>query len=112
MILSFSGHGYTEKDGAFYLLPSDANPDEKIPPTSVPSFISSEELSEWLRNVDAGQMAMIIDACHSAESVQAGSDAVTKAGRDLGFVTLDADAFGSAKAISITGTRARRNLAT
>src|ERR1700687_4501463 len=36
-----------------------------------------------------------------AESVQAVSDAVTKAGRDLGFVTLDADAFGSAKAISI-----------
>jgi mannose-1-phosphate guanylyltransferase / mannose-6-phosphate isomerase len=36
-----------------------------------------------------------------AESVQAVSDAVAKAGRDLGFVTLDADAFGSAKAISI-----------
>jgi mannose-1-phosphate guanylyltransferase/mannose-6-phosphate isomerase len=36
-----------------------------------------------------------------AKSVQAVSDAVTKAGRDLGFVTLDADAFGSAKAISI-----------
>jgi len=36
-----------------------------------------------------------------AASVQAVSDAVTKAGRDLGFVTLDADAFGSAKAISI-----------
>jgi uncharacterized caspase-like protein len=69
VILSFSGHGYTEKDGPFYLLPSDANPDEKIPSTSLPSFISSEELSEWLRNVDAGQMAMIIDACHSAASV-------------------------------------------
>jgi hypothetical protein len=69
VILSFSGHGYTEKNGAFYLLPSDADPDEKIPPTSLPSFISSEELSEWLRDVDAGQMAMIIDACHSAASV-------------------------------------------
>src|SRR5579859_6750946 len=32
-----------------------------------------------------------------AESVQAVSDAVAKAGRDLGFVTLDADSFGSAK---------------
>ena len=39
-------------------------------------------------NVDAG-------------SVQAISDAVTRAGRDLGFVTLDTSAFGSAKAISI-----------
>jgi mannose-1-phosphate guanylyltransferase / mannose-6-phosphate isomerase len=36
-----------------------------------------------------------------AESVQAVTDAVAKAGRDLGFITLDAGAFGSAKAISI-----------
>ena len=36
-----------------------------------------------------------------AASVQAVSDAVANAGRDLGFVTLDEAAFGSAKAISI-----------
>ncbi len=36
-----------------------------------------------------------------AQSVQAVTDAVTKAGRDLGFVTLDPAAFASAKAISI-----------
>src|SRR6202043_1170788 len=36
-----------------------------------------------------------------AESVQSVFDAVTKAGRDLGFVTLDEAAFASAKAISI-----------
>jgi mannose-1-phosphate guanylyltransferase / mannose-6-phosphate isomerase len=36
-----------------------------------------------------------------ADSVQAVSDSVTRAGRDLGFVTLEAGAFGSAKAISI-----------
>src|SRR6476620_11741572 len=36
-----------------------------------------------------------------AESVQAITDSVIKAGRDLGFVTLDPSAFGSAKAISI-----------
>jgi mannose-1-phosphate guanylyltransferase / mannose-6-phosphate isomerase len=35
------------------------------------------------------------------ESVQAVTNSVTKAGRDLGFVTLDPEAFGSAKAISI-----------
>jgi uncharacterized caspase-like protein len=69
VILTFSGHGYTERNGAFYLLPSDADSDRDIPPTSLPSFVSSEELSEWLRDVDAGQMAMIIDACHSAASV-------------------------------------------
>src|ERR1700676_5548098 len=36
-----------------------------------------------------------------AESVQAVTDSVIRAGRDLGFVKLDASAFGSAKAISI-----------
>src|SRR6202046_838559 len=36
-----------------------------------------------------------------AASVQAVSDAVVKAGRDLGFVTLDEASFASAKAVSI-----------
>jgi mannose-1-phosphate guanylyltransferase / mannose-6-phosphate isomerase len=36
-----------------------------------------------------------------ASSVEAVSNSVNKAGRDLGFVTLDREAFGSAKAISI-----------
>jgi mannose-1-phosphate guanylyltransferase / mannose-6-phosphate isomerase len=50
-------------------------------------FRASVLLDEY-RNVDAA-------------SVQAVSDAVSKAGTDLGFVKLDAGAFGSAKAISI-----------
>jgi mannose-1-phosphate guanylyltransferase/mannose-6-phosphate isomerase len=50
-------------------------------------FRASVLLDEY-RNVDA-------------DSVQAVTDSVTKAGRDLGFVTLDPAAFGSAKAISI-----------
>jgi mannose-1-phosphate guanylyltransferase / mannose-6-phosphate isomerase len=45
-------------------------------------------LSDEYRNVDA-------------PSVQAVTDSVTKAGRDLGFVTLDPESFGSAKATSI-----------
>jgi WD40 repeat protein/uncharacterized caspase-like protein len=70
VILSFSGHGYTERNGAFYLLPSDSGKEDAVTPDSLKKFISSEELSEWLRDVDAGQMAMIIDACHSAASVE------------------------------------------
>src|SRR5258706_14857782 len=50
-------------------------------------FRASVLLDEY-RNVDA-------------ESVQAVIDSVAKAGRDLGFVTLDPAAFGSAMAISI-----------
>jgi mannose-1-phosphate guanylyltransferase / mannose-6-phosphate isomerase len=50
-------------------------------------FRASVLLDEY-RNVDAA-------------SVQAVTDAVAGAGRDLGFVKLDPDAFGSAQAISI-----------
>ena len=50
-------------------------------------FRASVLLDEY-RNVDA-------------ESVQAVTDSVTQAGRDLGFITLETGAFGSAKAISI-----------
>ncbi|WP_407179636.1 mannose-1-phosphate guanylyltransferase/mannose-6-phosphate isomerase [Bradyrhizobium sp. STM 3562] len=47
--------------------------------------------------------AMLLDEYRKldAQSVEAVVGSVTKAGRDLGFVTLNADAFGSAKAISI-----------
>jgi mannose-1-phosphate guanylyltransferase/mannose-6-phosphate isomerase len=38
---------------------------------------------------------------HDAVSMQVVTDAVTSAGRDLGFVILDADAFAAAKPISI-----------
>ena len=50
-------------------------------------FRASVLLDEY-GNVDAG-------------SVQAVTDSVTNAGRDLGFVTLDPEAFGAAKPISI-----------
>jgi WD40 repeat protein len=71
VIITFSGHGYTAENGTFYLLPSDSGQDLDLAgqPETLAKFISSEELSEWLRPIDAGQMAMIIDACHSAASV-------------------------------------------
>jgi mannose-1-phosphate guanylyltransferase/mannose-6-phosphate isomerase len=50
-------------------------------------FRASVLLDEY-RNVDA-------------ESVQAVTDSVVNAGRDLGFVTLNSDAFAKAKAISV-----------
>lgn len=71
VILSFSGHGWAAPKGDFYLLPSDAKAD---PGTDTPipqTLISSAELTDWLRDVDAGEMAIIIDACNSAASVEA-----------------------------------------
>jgi WD40 repeat protein len=69
VIIAFSGHGYTEASGRFHLLPSDSGVEAEITPAVLAKFISSEDLSQWLRDVDAGQMAMIIDACHSAAVV-------------------------------------------
>jgi hypothetical protein len=67
VLLSFSSHGYADQGGEFFLLPYDvrnaANGDERRP--DLQSCISSDELSLWLRDVDAGEMVMIVDACHA-----------------------------------------------
>jgi uncharacterized caspase-like protein len=70
VLISFSGHGYGES-GLFYLIPGDtgAGSGREIKPELTAHAISSDELSAWLRDVDAGNMAMIVDACHSAASV-------------------------------------------
>ncbi len=70
--LSFSGHGYSSQNGEFYILPSDvrgscAGVDEGM----LKSAISAEELTAWLRPIDAGQMTFILDSCDSASSVEA-----------------------------------------
>ena len=70
VIITYSGHGYTQNTGAFFLLPSGSWAGEVITTESLKKFISSDELSEWLRPVDAGELALIIDACHAAASVE------------------------------------------
>ncbi len=69
--LSFSGHGYSNQRGQFYILPADvqgscAGVDEGM----LRSAISAEELTEWLRPIDAGEMTFILDSCDSASSVE------------------------------------------
>ena len=72
IIISFSSHGYADNQGNFYFIPYDVGPGSKREITTdlLKHCISSEELSLWLRDVDAGDMVMIVDACHSAASVQ------------------------------------------
>ncbi|MGF9764650.1 caspase family protein [Microvirga sp. 0TCS3.31] len=73
VVLAFSGHGYTDKQSRFYLLPSDSGTEKLSEATLAqvaPKLVSSEELSEALRQVDAGELVLIIDACHSAASVE------------------------------------------
>ncbi|UIK20665.1 caspase family protein [Rhizobium leguminosarum] len=84
MILAFSGHGHTEQ-GRFYLLPSDSGNDLK----KLDKLISSEELTAWLREVDAGEMVMIVDACHSAAGVPEGFKPGPMGDRGLGQLAYD-----------------------
>jgi uncharacterized caspase-like protein len=89
VILAFSGHGYTDPQGRFYLLPSDAGMDSTITDAKLPKFISSDELSQWLRDVDAGELVMIIDACHSAASVPEAFKPGPMGDRGLGQLAYD-----------------------
>jgi WD40 repeat protein len=70
-MLSYSGHGYTDATGEFYLLPSDLKGDCDHPDQTLQdSAISSEDLTQWIRPIDAGEMVMILDACYSAASIE------------------------------------------
>jgi len=72
VVLAYAGHGYSDSSGLFYLLPSDVR--VSVPPAITPellaSAISSDELSEWLRDIDAGEITMVLDACQAAASVE------------------------------------------
>ena len=70
--LSFSGHGYGDKDGQFYILPSDVQGScQGVDDAMLKQAISADELTAWLRPIDAGEMTFILDSCQSASSVEA-----------------------------------------
>jgi WD40 repeat protein len=74
LIVTWSTHGGRSDDGRYYLAPTDIT-EPKFGATSefLKSWISVEELSDWLRGVDPKLSVMIIDACYSAGSIdQAG----------------------------------------
>jgi mannose-1-phosphate guanylyltransferase/mannose-6-phosphate isomerase len=74
---------------------------EKPDPVTAAGYIKAGYL--WNSGNFMFRASVLLDEYRSvdAESVQAVTDSVVKAGRDLGFVTLDAGAFGSAKSISV-----------
>jgi uncharacterized caspase-like protein len=69
VIISFSGHGFADKIGRFALLPSNTLwPDKKGAPDP-DTTVTADDLTGWLRYVNAGEMNFIIDACHAGASV-------------------------------------------
>ena len=72
VLILYSSHGYADRAGNFYLIPYDTGPGtEKVFSETVRQrSISSEELSSWLRDVDSGELVLIVDACHSTAAVE------------------------------------------
>ena len=90
VIVSFSGHGYTDARGTLYLLPYDIGAERTRVEDALEFCISTAELSWWLRGVDAGEIAMVVDACHSAAAVQQpGFKPGPLGGRGLGQLAYD-----------------------
>lgn len=69
VLLAFSTHGNADRHGQFYLMPYDLGTSTEEREVHK-NAISSEELSMWLRTLDAGQIVMIVDACHSVSAVE------------------------------------------
>jgi WD40 repeat protein/uncharacterized caspase-like protein len=66
VLIFYSSHGYRD-DERFYLFPYDTGVGRgRDPDTVVPHSISSDDLYLWLRDVDAGDLVLVIDACHAA----------------------------------------------
>ncbi|GLI36868.1 hypothetical protein KI811_17810 [Geobacter hydrogenophilus] len=91
LLISFSGHGHVDDNGVFYTFSHDTGQGEgkTITPALLAHIVSSDELSRWLRYVDAGDMAMIVDACHSAATVGDGFKPGPMGSRGLGQLAYD-----------------------
>ena len=78
VIIVMSTHGTVDDRGTFYFLPADIGrefllskaTDAATKARMLAQAVSSDELTQWLRGLDAVDQVMIIDACHSAASVQ------------------------------------------
>jgi hypothetical protein len=85
VVLYVASHGYADPQGTFYLMPYDTGPNwgvtedvltrcETKPDQSaackqagdlLAHSVSSADLTAWWSGVDAGEMVMILDSCHS-----------------------------------------------
>ncbi len=80
VVFYFSGHG-TAQDDRFYLIPHDLGylgPRAKLDAAGLASIlthsISDLELEEALKQVDADQLLLVIDACNSGQALNAAEE--------------------------------------
>lgn len=72
VIVSFAGHGWADKEGNFFLLPSDAVWTVSSGTPEFDTLVSSGDLVRAFSRINAADIALIIDACHSSASVDNG----------------------------------------
>jgi hypothetical protein len=92
VLILYSSHGYVDPKGIFFVFPFDIGntPVKRVSDEILQRAISSDELSAWLRKVDAGEMIMILDACHSAASIEgSGFKPGPMGSRGLGQLSYD-----------------------
>lgn len=91
VILWIASHGYTDPTtGVFYVIPYDTGKTTGPKLSVLSHAISSDDLALWLRDIDAADIVMVIDACHSAASVEGeGFRAGPLGSRGLGQLSYD-----------------------
>ena len=69
VIVSFSGHGWADPQGNFYLIPSNGTFLEDTGKPELRNLLATAQLTRYFRAIDAAEITLIIDACHSSASV-------------------------------------------
>jgi hypothetical protein len=69
VIVSFSGHGWADPQGNFYLIPTNGHWPEGSETPDLRSVFATADLTMYFRAMYAGDITLIIDACHSSASV-------------------------------------------
>jgi len=90
VLIAVSSHGYADNRGIFYLVPYDTGQKALLSAEFLQRCISSDELQLWLRDVDAGELTLIVDSCQSAAAVEGGGFKPGPMGsRGLGQLSYD-----------------------
>jgi hypothetical protein len=72
VIVSFSGHGWANPRGDFYLIPGDGRWPEGSQEPDLATVLATADLVAPFQRMHAAEIALVIDACHSAASVADG----------------------------------------
>jgi hypothetical protein len=69
VIISFSGHGWADPQGNFYLIPTNGIWPDGAETPDLRTVFGTSSLALYFQMMNAGDITLIIDACHSSASV-------------------------------------------